>query len=98
MTNHDASIRIDVDPTNPGQFFACCGLLELAARLWNGAEGWFMGHEFCLRHAAPMENNSAESLLRAIINCRLANTMTAKQVARLRLLSEIKAKEREKTP
>lgn len=27
-------IRIKVDLTNPGQFFACCGLLELADRLW----------------------------------------------------------------
>lgn len=26
-------ISINVDPTNPGQFFACCGLLELAARI-----------------------------------------------------------------
>jgi CRISPR-associated protein Csx14 len=24
--------------TNPGQFFACCGLLELADRLWPGAD------------------------------------------------------------
>lgn len=35
------SISVNVDPTNPGQFFACCGLLELADRLWPGAEGWF---------------------------------------------------------
>lgn len=35
------SIQVAVDPTNPGQFFACCGLLELADRLWPGAEGWF---------------------------------------------------------
>jgi hypothetical protein len=34
-------IRVAVEPTNPGQFFACCGLLELAHRLWPGAEGWF---------------------------------------------------------
>lgn len=40
------SIRIAVDPTNPGQFFACCGLLELADRMWPGAEGWFEGREF----------------------------------------------------
>jgi CRISPR-associated protein Csb3 len=40
------SIRVAVDPTNPGQFFACCGLLELADRLWAGAEGWFEGREF----------------------------------------------------
>jgi CRISPR-associated protein Csx14 len=33
-----ANITIPVDLTNPGQFFACCGLLELADRLWPGAE------------------------------------------------------------
>ena len=43
------SIRINVDPTNPGQFFACCGLLELADRLWPGAKGWFEGREFCIK-------------------------------------------------
>ena len=35
------SMRINVDPNNPGQFFACCGLLELAGRIWDEAEGWF---------------------------------------------------------
>lgn len=43
------SIRINVDPTNPGQFFACCGLLELADRIWDGAEGWFSEGAFFLR-------------------------------------------------
>ncbi len=42
-------IRVGVDPTNPGQFFACCGLLELADRLWSGAEGWFEGDRFNIR-------------------------------------------------
>jgi hypothetical protein len=42
------SIRINVNPTNPGQFFSCCGLLELADRRWPGAEGWFEGREFCI--------------------------------------------------
>jgi hypothetical protein len=31
------AIRINVDVSNPGQFFACCGLLELADRLWHEA-------------------------------------------------------------
>ena len=35
------SFALTVDPTNPGQFIACCGLLELAGRLRPGAEGWF---------------------------------------------------------
>lgn len=48
MNNPTATIRINVDVTNPGQFFACCGLLELADRLWPGAEGWFEGGEFCV--------------------------------------------------
>lgn len=34
MNSPEPTIRIDVDLTNPGQFFACCGLLELAGRLW----------------------------------------------------------------
>lgn len=42
------SIRINVDLTNPGQFFACCGVLELADRLWGNVQGCFEGREFCL--------------------------------------------------
>ncbi len=41
MKQPEVSFRVPVDVTNPGQFFACCGLLELAHRLWPGAEGWF---------------------------------------------------------
>ena len=48
MSDENANITIPVDLTNPGQFFACCGLLELADRLWLGAEGWFERREFCI--------------------------------------------------
>jgi CRISPR-associated protein Csb3 len=41
MSKTAANITIPVDLSNPGQFFACCGLLELADRLWPGADGWF---------------------------------------------------------
>jgi CRISPR-associated protein Csb3 len=36
-------IRLDVDLTNPGQFFGCCGVFELAQRLWPGATAYFEG-------------------------------------------------------
>lgn len=36
-----ADITLDVELRNPGEFFACCGVLELAGRLWPGSEGWF---------------------------------------------------------
>jgi CRISPR-associated protein Csx14 len=38
MSDTKPNITLNVDLTNPGQFFACCGLLELADRLWPGAE------------------------------------------------------------
>ena len=52
------SIQVAVDPTNPGQFFACCGLLELADRLWPGAEGWFADgeREFCISCQGTLED------------------------------------------
>lgn len=47
MNYPEPDIKIQVDVTNPGQFFACCGLLELADRLCSGAEGWFEDGLFC---------------------------------------------------
>ncbi len=54
MTHPEPNITVNVDLTNPGQFFACCGLLELADRLWPGAEGWFAGSEFCIQAAGML--------------------------------------------
>lgn len=53
MTAPEPSFSIRVNVTNPGQFFACCGLLELAHRLWPGAEGWFEEDRFCITSPAP---------------------------------------------
>lgn len=39
-------ISIPVDLTNPGQFFGCCGVFELAQRLWPGAVAHFEGNSF----------------------------------------------------
>ena len=46
MSRPEPNITVNVEATNPGQFFACCGLLELADRLWPGAEGWFQEDKF----------------------------------------------------
>lgn len=55
MSQPEATIRVNVDVTNPGQFFACCGLLELADRLWPGAEGWFEEGMFCVVCAGTLK-------------------------------------------
>lgn len=91
-------IRMIVDPTNPGQFLACCGLLELADRVWHGAEGWFEERMFCLRPTEDAEDATSAGLFQHLVSCRLTNTMTAEQVARLDELSKMKGSDRAKTP
>jgi len=46
MTTPKPNITVRVDVANPGQFFACCGLLELAHRIKSETMGWFEDNEF----------------------------------------------------
>lgn len=89
MTKPEPTIRVNVDLTNPGQFFACCGLLELADRLWNGAEGAFTdsGTRFTIfrTNQANNENTSSE-LISAIASCPITSTMSENQVILLKKL------------
>lgn len=66
-------ITVNVDLTNPGQFFACCGLLELADRLWPGAEGCFS--EDGLLFQISSENNSLEGLVHALSHAKLSHVI-----------------------
>lgn len=50
------TFRIKVDVTNPGQFFACCGLLELASRLSPEAVGWFERGLFCVSKSSGISD------------------------------------------
>jgi CRISPR-associated protein Csb3 len=96
------SIRINTDPTNPGQFFACCGLLELADRLWKGAEGWFENDkgEFCIQplYLHDSVNSVPRGLADSLAHCSLANTMTESQLLRRDLLTSMSSKEVENDP
>lgn len=68
----EAHISVRVDPTNPGQFFACCGLLELADRLWGGSESWFDNSAFYLRPLTPIKRPvSIGDLVRTIAETAL---------------------------
>jgi CRISPR-associated protein Csb3 len=97
----EPNIRVAVDPTNPGQFFACCGLLELADRLWSdasqppAAEGWFSpdATEFRIRCGGTLVE-----LLQAISQLNITNTMTAAERARLKALGELKGAVLKKSP
>ena len=69
----ESSISVRLDPTNPGQFFACCGLLELSDRLWGGAEGWFEDGAFAIRLQSEINSEKANlgSLMRQLSGARL---------------------------
>ena len=58
------TMAIDVNLHNPGQFYACCGLLELAYRLW-GTEacGWFDSTRFCLHVSGRSQDDVNQQLM-----------------------------------
>lgn len=91
----EPNITIPVDVTNPGQFFACCGLLELADRLWPGAEGWFEDGHFLIFGSSEC---SLRALFEIVATSAVSNTMPPDQIARLQELSGMRKKEREANP
>lgn len=84
---------IPVDITNPGQFFACCGILELADRLWPGAKGWFEGSHFQLS-----ADGSLEAIMKTLADSTVTNTMTSEQRMRREELSAMSKASRDATP
>jgi CRISPR-associated protein Csb3 len=71
-------IRLDVDVTNPGQFFGCCGLFELAHRLWAGTTARFEGRTFVLSQGNLLdlvERAAAAPLSKLVPNDKTASPM-----------------------
>ena len=61
-------IAVQTEVTNPGEFFACCGLLEIADRLSAGALGWFEGTQFCLAPQDPAFPISINHIMWSLVN------------------------------
>lgn len=64
-------VTIQVDPTNPGEFFACCGLLEMADRLSTGAMGWFEDSRFFLAPQDPVEPIPVNQIMWSLANVKV---------------------------
>lgn len=88
MTTPAPSFSVAVDPTNPGQYFACSGLLELAHRCWPGAEGWFDSHngQFAVVVSAP--NVNLKCLIDTVKRCELSGLTPEERDERNRLENE----------
>ncbi|NLG01251.1 MAG: type I-U CRISPR-associated helicase/endonuclease Cas3 [Lentisphaerae bacterium] len=50
------AISLVFDPTNPGHFFACCGLFEFAYRQHPGTTAHFDGNNFIIHAPTTLEN------------------------------------------
>lgn len=91
MSHPNPSLSVNVDVTNPGQFFACCGLLELAHRLWPGAEGWFDldGRMFHV-HASTDDTCTLQSVVERLTNVGIDGELSNEEREELRNLESKK--------
>lgn len=64
-------VTVQVDVTNPGEFFACCGLLEIADRLSTGALGWFEDDLFCITPQDPADPISVNYIMWSLVNIKV---------------------------
>lgn len=81
------NICLRVDPTNPGQFFACCGLLELAARAYGDATGAF-GEANGARtfEIETTRESDASDLIKRLSECSITSTLSPVELSRLKVL------------
>lgn len=75
-------IRLDVDLTNPGQFFGCCGVFELAQRLWPAATARFESNCFVV------SDGDLEELVTSASDARLEVLESANQTSSALRLGE----------
>lgn len=82
LANEHAVLRCDT--ANPGQFFACCGVLEAAAHRFGGSQGWFSqdGRTFCIRSERLLDASQFHSLFADLCTCTINNTMEPDELCR----------------
>ncbi|HXG63031.1 MAG TPA: hypothetical protein VNO22_16790 [Planctomycetota bacterium] len=88
MNTSGYSFSVPVDCANPGQFFACCGLLELAHRLWPNAEGHFSDDRFEI--SGTPQDASPLILIRRLTEAGLQGALTPEEKAELDELQLLK--------
>ncbi|MCC6422355.1 MAG: type I-U CRISPR-associated protein Cas8c [Phycisphaerales bacterium] len=80
------TLTLDVDLTNPGQFLACCGLLELASRVDSCACGFFNENTFIIESAC------AKSLRKILFNTSCVLDFDPRKKERIQYLKKKRAR------
>jgi CRISPR-associated protein Csb3 len=91
-----STLSVQVDVTNPGQFFACCGLLELAHRLWPGAEGWFEEVDASFQISCDDASANLEELVSRLRRCEIKGLTQTEKKERDELEKEKRQLQRER--
>lgn len=87
----EPTISVNVDIANPGQFFACCGLFELAQRVWPGAEGWFSEKDTVFNvHGSVGEQCTLQSLADKLAMVGIDGELSSGEREELQLLESRK--------
>jgi len=70
MIHPGQTVRVKVNVTNPGQLFACCGILEVAHRVWQPGpvKAWFADDRFFLARSDGKLADLA-ALVHAAVHC-----------------------------
>lgn len=92
----EPTFSVNVELTNPGHFFACCGLLELAGRLWTSAEGWFDTRNSQFLLSAESHDDDMRILLQRLARCPITGLTPDEQVERQSLDEKRRSLRKEK--
>lgn len=93
------AVSIPVDLSNPGQYFACCGLFEVASRQSNGVLAWFTDSTFHLTDGSDCSRLGPKLLIDLLKHCEVESKLDERDANDFRHLngrkpSELSASER----
>ncbi len=82
MNKPRTNLTVRFDATNPGHFFACCGLFELAHRIWSevNVEAYFDDKGYF--HLTPLTPQNGLELLEAVKTCTIEGLSAEERVER----------------
>ena len=93
VKTNSSSIAISVDPTNPGQFFACCGIFEIANRIAGDCHAYFSSDQCSFSVYSPSTAITLETILDGLRHAKIKNMMPPGQLERLRELRSLTTKQ-----
>lgn len=91
--NPTPDVSVPVDLSNPGQYFACCGLFEIADRQSSGVMAWFSDGAFHLAYEGQATRPTPKNLFESLKSCRIESKLKDQDAEEYQRLNGMKSKE-----